>query len=421
MIDPVSRALEEILDGNRDLEGGEVSDYIPELAKASPEWFALSVVSVLGRTYEAGDSDVEFTAQSISKPFVYALALSDVGLEAVAERVGFEPSGEPYNAFSLEEATGRPANPLINAGAIAVSGLVLASSPAERIERIIRTLSAFAGRDLEMNEKVYDSEAGIGDRNRALAYLMKASGVLTVPVDEAHEAYTKQCSVMVTAKDVAVMGATLANAGINPITGDKVVDEWVATTVLSVMSTCGMYDDSGEWMVRVGLPAKSGVGGGIVATKPAQFGIGVFSPPIDAEGNSVKGVAALEDLSERFRLHLLAHPLEPRSPIIDARRDGDRIEMELRGELDFIAVEQVADRVRRAADELGEGGMIVLDLTGVSRIRSSAEHLLALEAEDLAQRDVVLRVLDPRGVVADDEDAQGARLAPIEESEPGSS
>lgn len=274
--DPVSDALAQVVASHRSITAGAVADYIPELAQVDPDPFGLALMSVHGRLHEAGDTDVPFTIQSSSKPFVFALAVAELGIEEVARHVGFEPSGEPFNAISLEEATGRPANPMINAGAVVVASLVPGRDVRERSERVREVLSRFAGTELEVDEAVYRSEDDTGDRNRALAHLARSAGVLGSSVADAVEVYFRQCSVRVTTRDLTVMGATLANGGRHPVTGDRIVDEAVARTTLSIMASCGMYDASGDWMVRVGIPAKSGVGGGIVATAPGQFGIGVF-------------------------------------------------------------------------------------------------------------------------------------------------
>ena len=264
--DPIVRALEEIREELAAVPGGEVATYIPQLSAADPSWFGLALTSLEGHCYAAGDADVAFTVQSVSKPFVLALALRDLGPEAVADRVGAEPSGEAFNAISLEPGSGRPENPMVNAGAIVTSSLVPATGPEERFERIRACLSAFAGRALEVDDAVFASERATGDRNRALAYLMRNAGSLTGDIDDVLDVYFRQCSLLVTAADLATMAATLANGGVNPVTGEEVVDRSVTAHVLTVMATCGMYDYAGEWLLRVGLPAKSGVSGRSVAS-----------------------------------------------------------------------------------------------------------------------------------------------------------
>ncbi len=355
-------------------------------------------MSTLGHRYQAGDAEVAFTIQSISKPFVYALVVEDLGLEAVAANVGFEPSGEPFNAISLEPVTGRPANPMINAGAIVTSAMVPGPDTVARNERVRRTLSAFAGRSLEVDEAVCASETLTGHRNRALAHLTLAAGRLATSADEAVEVYFRQCSLLVTTADLAVMAATLANGGTNPVTGAQVVGEEVARHTLSLMASCGMYDSSGEWMLRVGLPAKSGVGGGVVAVGPGEFGVGVFSPPLDERGNSVRGVAALTEVSRAFDLHLLEHPTAP-APPIDTAEEGDRHVVRVRGELDFVTVEQLVSHLE-AHHERAPTGSIRVDLDDVTRVRPVGWSLLALTVADLEAHGWAVDLHDPHSVLA---------------------
>ncbi len=384
--DPIRDALEAVVERHRPDVSGDVATYIPELAHVDADGFGASLVSVLGNVHSAGDADREFTIQSASKPFVYAMALADVGLDEVARHVGFEPSGEPFNAISLDPRTGRPDNPLINAGAIVTSALIAGANAPERFERIRTLLSACAGRDLGVDDDVFRSESLTGDRNRALAHLAKSSGVLRQSVDDATEVYFRQCSVVVTTEDLAVMGATLANGGVNPVTGCRAIDERAATLTLSVMATCGMYDRSGEWMVRVGLPAKSGVGGGIVAVQPGQFGVGVYSPRLDAWGNSVRGSAVLRSLSEDFDLHLFDHAEQPRSPVVSWHTERDVTNGVLRGELDLIASEAIVELTLAAA--AAGSHRIELDVTGVTRARPAAVELLGVIGHHLRERGV---------------------------------
>ena len=308
---PARHLLHDVLERVRFLRDGELASYIPQLALADPEGLGIAAVSMDGTVYTAGDAEVPFTIQSVSKPFIYALALQVNGIEELATRVGVEPSGEPFNAISLEEGTGRPKNPMINAGAIVVSSLMEGSTAADKTESIRTGLAAFAGRHLDIDEAVFASELETGDRNRALAHLAHAARVLGSSVDVATETYFRQCSLVVTARDIAVMAATLANAGRNPITHEQVVSEPVARWTMAVMAGSGMYDSSGEWLARVGLPAKSGVSGGIAAVDPGHFGIGTYSPRLDARGNSVRGIAALETLSSEYGLHMFAQVQDP--------------------------------------------------------------------------------------------------------------
>jgi glutaminase len=318
MISPLQEALEELHQRFQGMTSGSVATYIPELGLADPNDFAICVATVDGHVYTVGDAGVSFTIQSISKPFVYALALQDIGVDAVMEKVAVEPSGEAFNAISLEPATGRPRNPMINAGAIATAGLVAGADSDDKLRRMIETLSGFAGRKLPLDEAVYVSERDTGHRNRAIAYLLRNANIVGDDVDQVVDRYFKQCSLLVTAEDLAIMAATLAAGGINPRTRDTIIDHAHVESVLSVMSTCGMYDYAGSWVYRVGMPAKSGVAGGVIAVLPGQLGIGVYSPALDEFGNSVRGVAVCEAFSREFGLHLLRPPINPGSAVLTA-------------------------------------------------------------------------------------------------------
>jgi glutaminase len=396
---PVHTTLNTVLDAARPNSGGTVASYIPELANVNPDRLGIALVSTRGDLHDAGDSDVEFTIQSVSKPFVLALALDALGLDEVTTHVGLEPSGEPFNAISLEAASGRPLNPMINAGAIVTSSLIAGDSADEKFAVIRAGLERFAGRDLVVDEQVYSSEATTGDRNRALAYLTKSAGTLGSSVEVATTAYFRQCSTAVTARDLAIMGATLATGGVNPVTDERVVSEDAARWTTSVMTSCGMYDESGGWMVDVGLPAKSGVGGGIVAVQPGQFGIGTFSPRLDPRGNSVRGVAMLEALSKTYGLHMLANRGAPLSPIASLTTTDTEIVALLRGELYFAAAEEVLTRLTPL---VSDGGCLVLDFSGVTRVGAAVKQLFrAVPAIVGPGPDGAPRVLvrDPDGVL----------------------
>lgn len=373
--DPIHAGLRNVLDAVAPETSGEVADYIPELATADPDPFGIALTSMAGRTYAVGDCDTSFTIQSISKAFVYALAVSDHGMETVLGRVGVEPSGEAFNAIKLEAETGRPPNPMVNAGALMTTSLVRAQYPEERLERIISTLSAFAGRRLEVDEAVATSELNTASRNRALGYLMEGAGSLTEPVEEVLWAYCHQCAISVTATDLAVMAATLANGGVNPVTGKAVVDEDVAVRTLAVMATCGMYDFSGEWLLRVGLPAKSGVAGGLIAVSPAEFGIGTFSPRLDAHGNSVRGIAVARAMADRFDLHLMHHAGETAPVVYREERTplpngGEVVTIAAQGSLEFSATEQFLAAIDAAAggtEGVAPAAAFIIDLHRVTR------------------------------------------------------
>lgn len=295
--------LEAIHQRHKELQEGRVADYIPALGEADPGHFGIAVVTADGQTYTAGDTDVPFTIQSISKPLSFALALEACGAEETYRHVGTEPTGDSFNAINFDEATNRPFNPMVNAGAIAMSALIHDNCGADPFETIRSTYSRLAGRGLDLDDIVYRSEKETGHRNRAIAHLMRHANIIKDPVEDELDLYFRQCSIRVTAKDLAVMAATLANIGQNPLTGETVFSPLNVRHALSVMFTCGMYDYAGQWAVDVGLPAKSGVSGGIMAVVNRQIGIGVFSPPLDAYGNSVRGIKACVDLAEEFGLH----------------------------------------------------------------------------------------------------------------------
>jgi glutaminase len=375
-VDPILQLLDGVLDDVRDADAGEVAGYIPELAGADPDLLAFAVVGPRGRVLAVGDHDAEFTIQSISKPFVLALALLEHGRDAVLEKVGAEPSGEPFNAISLEAGTGRPANPMINAGALATTGMLAADDIDAGTARIVETLSAFAGRSLWIDERVYASESATGDRNRALAHLLRSHGVVDGSVEVVAETYFRQCSVLVTVRDLAVMSATLAFGGVNPATGIRVVPERIARDVVSIMTSCGMYDFSGEWLLRVGLPAKSGVSGGLLAVAPSQFGVGAFSPRLDAHGNSVRASAVVERLSDDFGMHLL----EPHESIartgISVDRSADGVVVTLGGELGFAGAERVLSVLGDLLAAAPLDAAVTVDARELARLHPSALTVL---------------------------------------------
>lgn len=286
------------------LNTGKVADYIPELAESDPDWFGICVVTTDGRLFDVGDCDQLFTIQSMSKALTYGIALEDHGREYVNSKVSNEPTGEAFNSIVLDEETNRPYNPMVNAGAIATTDLIKGKDGTERLKRLLDTFERYTGRRLDIYMPVFLSEKSTGFRNRAIAYLMLNFGMVSDRIDETLDLYFQQCSILVNAKDIAMMAATLANGGVNPVTKVRALDEHYVQDVISVMLTCGMYDASGNWAYQVGIPAKSGVGGGILATVPGQLGIGTFSPALDAKGNSVRGIKVCEDLSEDFGLHM---------------------------------------------------------------------------------------------------------------------
>lgn len=362
-MDPIVQLLDDALDDVRRITEGSPAQYIPELASANVDQLALAIVGPRGRVYSVGDDTAQFSIQSVSKPFVLALALERLGRDEVFRRVGVEPSGEPFNAISLESQTGRPANPMVNAGAIATTSLIAGDDVDSRTATIIESMSAFAGRSLWIDEAVYHSESVTGHRNRALAHLMRSYDILRGDVADVVETYIRQCSVLVGVRDLAVMAATLAFGGRNPTTGEQVVAEAVARDVVSIMSSCGMYDYSGEWMLRVGLPAKSGVSGDLLAVAPSQFGIGAFSPRLDAHGNSVRSTQLVENLATGFGMHLLEHHGGISEPGVRLQRDGDDVVLHLGGELGLSGI----DRVFEVLETLPDSGTVTIDARALWR------------------------------------------------------
>jgi glutaminase len=287
--------------------GGVVADYIPVLAGADPSWFAVSVAEVDGSMHSAGDVDVEFSIQSISKPFVYALVCEKLGHDLVRERIGVNNTGLPFNSvIAIEINHGHPMNPMVNAGAIATTALVSGSTPAGQWNTIHDGLSAFAGRRLQVHEDVYESESANNQRNRAIARLLESYGRIDLDPLSVVDVYTRQCALGVTAVDLAVMGATLADGGVNPVTGRRVVSEGVCRDTLAILAANGSYERSGEWLFEIGLPGKSGVSGGIVTIAPGKGGIATFSPPLDSAGNSIRGQRATAYLSRALGLNIFA-------------------------------------------------------------------------------------------------------------------
>lgn len=377
---PVPDYLLEIRDLCTDGGDGHLADYIPELAAVDPDRFAVAACTMDGVVYTAGDAGTEFTIQSMSKPFAYALALRDRGIDAVLEKVAVEPSGDAFNQISLEKDSGRPRNPMINIGAITTHTLVgpVDATEAERDRVLADGLSAFAGRRLEVDTAVLDSELRTAFRNRAMANLVRASGIIDHDPDEAVRGYTRQCAYRVTVRDLAVMAVTLAKGGINPVTRERVVSARVARQVLSVITTCGMYDAAGDWMSTVGIPAKSGVSGGIFGALPGQVGLGVFSPRLDDHGHSVEGVRTFERLSRDLELHLMNTTVTDVEPVRSVRFDeaSGRRTYRLQGPLTFASAEQV---LRRMAELPPGPEEVTLDLSRVSSVNSSARRML-LEA-----------------------------------------
>lgn len=305
--DEIERLLEQAHRSYLALDEGEVADYIPALAEMSPDLFGICLYGVSGRMYAVGDSEAQFTIQSVAKPFVFALVCEMVGADAVRSTLGVNSTGMAFNSVvAVEIHPEHVANPMVNAGAIAATSMVPGDSLEEKWDLLKAGLSRFAGRDLTLDQQVYESETESNHRNLAIARLLAAHDRIYSDSDEATELYTRQCSLLISAQDLALMGATLADAGTNPVTGEQVVSANTCEKVLAVMATAGMYETSGDWLYDVGLPGKSGVGGGIVTIAPGKGGCSTFSPRLDQAGNSVRGRHATIFLSERLGLNLFA-------------------------------------------------------------------------------------------------------------------
>ena len=392
----VQRYLDQLVAEYSGVTDGALANYIPELTEVDPGGFGLTLSASDGYLYESGDARREFTIQSISKPFTYALALDLAGQDAVDAKIGIEPSGDAFNEISVDPVTKIPKNPMINAGAIAAVSLIPGANPDERFARIQDFYSACAGRQLELDEDVYRSEKATGNRNWAIAYMLTSFGVFDDPEDVL-DVYFRQCSLRVTSVDLARMGATLARGGISPQTGRRVTGSKVVQRTLSVMVTCGMYNAAGDWVSAVGLPAKSGVGGGILAVLPGQLGIGVYSPLLDDRGNSVRGVLVCRSLSERLGLHFLSFGRQSRATIraVYDAMDGVRV-YEMHGDLMFAGAEKV---LRTADHDREQFAVAILDVTRVDTIDDPARALLADMSTTLRAAGKQAYLVDPDAAV----------------------
>ncbi|MFC4602804.1 glutaminase A [Rhodococcus kronopolitis] len=411
------RIIREVYTLCRENRAGELADYIPELAAVEPDEFSLCVATSDGHVYRAGNADTVFTIQSISKPLTYGLALADHGVEAVARKIDVEPSGEPFNEISLDPLTERPRNPMINAGAITSASLIRGADQAERFERLRRCYSTYAGRELTLNEDVYASEARTGHRNRAIGHMLRSFDIVEGDPDLAVDLYFRQCSINVTSRDLALMAATLANNGVNPLTRQRALAPELVERVLSVMTSCGMYDGAGDWIAEVGLPAKSGVGGGVLAVLPGQIGIAVHSPRLDSHGNSVRGVQACRELSRTLELHFMHVTRAGRSAIrtsftvadMQSRQRRNAAEMatlatygnrariyELHGDLLFAGAETA---VREIAEHGTDLEALVVDLRRVDEVSDVARRMIDAQHAELAERGCQAAVVDPGGLL----------------------
>jgi len=288
----------------RNEKSGKNASYIPELAKIPSDLFGICIMTVNGEVVTAGDVDYSFAIESVSKPFTLCIVMREQGYEAVLDKIGVEPTGLPFNSVTAVELHKGAVNPLVNAGAMASVSMLEAKTPEERFNKILTNFSEFAGEDLKVIEKIYESEASTNWHNKGIAWLLDSYHRLYCNPDEACDVYTRQCSIGVTAKQLATMGATLANRGVNPKTGKRLLDKKLVPKVLPIMMTCGFYDGSGQWACEAGLPSKTGVGGGIVSVVPGRMAIVAFSPPLDEHGNSVRAQLAIKWIAEQLELSL---------------------------------------------------------------------------------------------------------------------
>jgi glutaminase len=315
-VDEVRALIASAYERFRGDSGGEVANYIPVLAEVDPSLFGICVTSTRGDCLSVGDADRTFSIQSVSKPFVFALVCEALGPARSAELLGVDATGLPFNSImAFELRSDRTTNPMVNPGAIATTSLVPGATAQERWSNVRSGLSRFAGRSLELDERVYESETATNERNEGIAHLLRGYARMYCDPDEATDIYTKQCSLLVSACDLAVMGATLAAGGINPLTHEHVVSAGTCRHVLAVMATAGLYECSGDWLYDVGLPGKSGVSGGIVTVAPGKGALATFSPLLDAAGNSVRGRLATRFISERAGLNLFASAPVPQRAI----------------------------------------------------------------------------------------------------------
>ena len=300
----IQQVLDRAMDYARPfMREGKVATYIPELAKGDPTQLGACIMTTRGSVYHAGDWRQEFTVQSISKTMSLIMALQTVGFEHVFSRVGVEPTGDAFNSLTkLETKTPHPLNPMINAGAIVVASCCVGAG--KTFDEFLHRVRRLCGRDsIRLNEAVYLSEKHAGNRNRSMAYLMQSDNVLDCEVEDALDFYFRMCSVSVTTEDLANYALVLANNGVDIRTGEQVAEDWIVRIVKTLMVTCGLYDGSGEFAMRVGMPAKSGVGGGIMATVERKMGVAAFSPGLDPKGNSIGAYHVLEYLSHSLGLH----------------------------------------------------------------------------------------------------------------------
>lgn len=413
MQSPIQQYLDSVHERLFDVHGGEQPQNNPSLAEADPDLCGLAMTTADGYTYTSGDAEVPFSMQSISKVFCYAIALQDRGFRFMDAKIDVEPSGSSFKDLSSEANTGRPKNPLINIGAIAATAQILPDSDGEVFDKILRVMSDCAARDLEVDEVSYEADRDGGMHNRALSWFLASWGIIDGDPLPAFDDYSRQCAILTSAKDLSIMSATLTNLGVNPVTGKRVFSRQVAQRVLSVMLTCGMYDDSGDWVSSVGMPAKSGVGGGIISALPGQLGIATYAPPLDQHGSSVRGLAAHRILSRDLELHFVrtskaglstirTHDTIDHVPSTTRRPEaaeavlaeyGERAHvLEVMGDLLFSGIEVLS---REVATFDKNTVCVVVDLSRADHIAEVSVKAISRLAAALADVDTSLGLVDP--------------------------
>lgn len=391
---PVPDYLNHVLQQCYDVNTGQLADYIPELATADPNKLALALSTADGVIYSSGDDETEFSIQSMSKPFAYAMALQHWGFDAVLAKIGVEPSGEAFNQISLDKDS-KPKNPMINSGAITAHSLIPFDAQTSRAENLRRFLSELAGRELQFDASVYQSELNTAFRNLSIGYMLRTVGILENDPVEIVNGYIQQCAINVTVKDLAQMASVLANGGVQASTGKRLLSREVVRHVLSVMMSCGMYDAAGDWLTTVGIPAKSGVAGGIIGVLPAKVGIAVFSPKLDEHGNSVRGVEIFERLSKDMGLHLME--ASPSAQTIVQRcytpvNLPNTMIYELRGALQFAEAEML---LRVLQDVPTESQTVLFDLSDVVQIHDVGVRMFLEGLDRLIMDGHQVKVIDP--------------------------
>lgn len=409
MRSPILDYLDSIIDQTGHIRSGALADYIPELRRADPDRVAVALCTVNGTVYASGDAEHGFSIQSMSKPFAYALAIEDHGIEAVLENVGVEPSGEAFNELSLD-GTGRPRNPMINAGAIATHSLIN-SEQVPAVDRVVDLFSRLADRSVEIDESLAESELATADRNLGLAYLLHSSGRLKSDPRAAVSGYVRQCSATVTVRDLALMASTLANGGVQPNTGERIFSRSGTRHVLSVMASCGMYDAAGDWFTSVGIPAKSGVAGGIIGVLPGQVGLAVFSPRLDEHGNSARGVEMMQRLSDDMGLHLMEAGRPSRSSLRETRvaeiEGRSATIYVLQGDLVLSSIEALVHEIIESPPETD---LVIFDLSRVDEFLPVARRTSAETATKLIDDGHEVIIVDPEGVLDGFHDSQGRNV-----------